>query len=161
MLLCSVGENHRYSIAWSQMFYLHYVILIWITAPYKSMKITQLFTKVSSESQARFRWGMKGWIGSEISEKTCKRGAEIVMHYSAGLMNHAQECLKYSIHTYSSSGRKERWNKILQVRGVRLCCTNEKCSDARLKHGMKIYTEPGRIRARKLKLLADHGFGNT
>lgn len=28
---------------------------------------------------------------------------KIVMYYSAGIMNHTQECLKYSIHTHTIS----------------------------------------------------------
>lgn len=54
---------------------------------------------------------------------------KIDMYYSAGITNHAQECLKYSIHTCCVYEEKYSWSERLQVRGIRhfVCCTNKNC----------------------------------
>jgi len=50
------------------------------------------------------------------------------MYYSAVITSGAQECLKYSVHIYCSSGGG-RTDRILQVRYVRhfVYCTSERC----------------------------------
>ena len=55
------------------------------------------------------------------------------MYYSAVITSGAQECLKYSVHIYCSSGGG-RTDRILQVRYVRhfVYCTSERCLDAQL-----------------------------
>lgn len=52
--------------------------------------------------QVQMKWERPHWW-QNIRKGMQDMRRKIVMYYSAGIMNHTQECLKYSIHTHTIS----------------------------------------------------------